>query len=110
MAAGIYQLTPLKSACLTHCRNPIDFLMSHWRTGRAAALRMGAHHGAYCLGCCWVLMTVLFAVGVMNLIWVAALTLFVLIEKTGPAPAFVSRLAGVALIAFGLIRLVGWPV
>jgi len=110
IGAGLYQLTPLKHACLAHCRNPLDFLMSHWRSGRTGALLMGAHHGAYCLGCCWVLMTVLFAVGVMNLIWVAALAAFVLIEKYGPAPVAVSRLAGIALIAFGLIRLVGWPV
>ena len=110
IAAGLYQLTPLKHACLTHCRSPLDFLMSHWRTGPVGALRMGAHHGAYCLGCCWMLMAALFAVGVMNLLWVAALAAFVLVEKYGPAPALLSRAAGVALITFGLIRLIGWPV
>lgn len=103
IAAGIYQLTPLKGACLTHCRSPLGFLMSHWRDGTAGALRMGARHGIYCLGCCWALMWVLFVVGVMNLVWVAALTIFVLVEKIGPAGAFVARASGVVLIAAGLV-------
>jgi predicted metal-binding membrane protein len=102
VVAGLYQLTPAKGACLTHCRSPIDFLMSHWRGGARGSLRMGAHHGLYCLGCCWALMAVLFAVGVMNLIWVAVIAIFVLIEKTGPAARVVSRAAGLGLIAFGL--------
>jgi predicted metal-binding membrane protein len=102
IAAGVYQLTPFKGACLTHCRTPLGFLMSHWRDGTAGALRMGMAHGAYCLGCCWALMCVLFVVGVMNLLWVAAIAIFVLVEKVGPAGAIVSRVAGVVLIAFGL--------
>jgi predicted metal-binding membrane protein len=109
IGAGIYQFTPFKDACLTHCRSPLDFLMGHWRSGRTGAFRMGAHHGAYCLGCCWTLMAVLFAVGVMNLAWVAALTIFVLIEKTerlAPASFWVSRIAGALLIVGGLIKII----
>ena len=101
IAAGIYQLTPFKAVCLTHCRSPLGFLMSHWREGASGALRMGIEHGTYCLGCCWALMCVLFVVGVMNLVWVAAMTIFVLVEKVGPAGAFVARVAGVAMIACG---------
>jgi predicted metal-binding membrane protein len=101
IAAGVYQLTPFKGACLTHCRSPLGFLMSHWRDGTAGALRMGIAHGTYCLGCCWALMCVLFVVGVMNLVWVAAMTIFVLVEKIGPAGAFVTRVAGLAMIASG---------
>jgi predicted metal-binding membrane protein len=101
IAAGAYQLTPVKSACLTHCRSPLGFLMAHWRAGTAGALRMGIAHGTYCLGCCWALMCLLFVVGVMNLVWVAAIAIFVLVEKTGPAGVFVARAAGVAMIAAG---------
>ena len=103
IAAGVYQLTPWKGACLTHCRSPLGFLMSHWRDGTAGALRMGVAHGAYCLGCCWALMCVLFVVGVMNLLWVAAITVLVLVEKIGPSGAFVARIAGVALIVGGVL-------
>jgi predicted metal-binding membrane protein len=103
IAAGIYQLTPFKSACLTHCRSPLGFLMSHWRDGAAGALRMGIEHGTYCLGCCWALMGVLFVVGVMNLVWVAAIAIFVLVEKVGPAGAFVARAAGLAMVAAGAL-------
>jgi predicted metal-binding membrane protein len=101
IAAGIYQLTPFKGACLTHCRTPLGFVMSHWRDGTAGALRMGIVHGVYCLGCCWALMCVLFVVGVMNLLWVAAIAIFVLVEKVAPAGAIVARVAGVAMIAIG---------
>ncbi|MDO8681077.1 MAG: DUF2182 domain-containing protein [Acidobacteriota bacterium] len=101
IAAGIYQLTPFKGTCLTHCRSPLGFLMSHWRDGTAGALRMGIAHGTYCLGCCWALMGVLFVVGVMNLMWVAAIAIFVLMEKVGPAGPLVARVAGVAMIATG---------
>ena len=103
IAAGVYQLTPFKGACLTHCRSPLGFLMSRWRDGESGALGMGIEHGAHCLGCCWALMCVLFVVGVMNLAWVAAITIFVLMEKIGPAGAFVARLAGVAMIAAGAL-------
>jgi len=103
IAAGVYQLTPFKGACLTHCRSPLGFLMSHWRGGTAGALRMGIAHGTYCVGCCWALMGVLFVVGVMNLAWVAALTVFVLVEKIGPAGAIVARAAGLVMIAAGAL-------
>jgi predicted metal-binding membrane protein len=101
--AGVYQLTPAKSACLRHCQSPLGFLMSHWRDGPGGALRMGLRHGIYCLGCCWALMVVLFAVGIMNLAWVRVLTGFVLLEKVGPGGAFVSRVGGVIMIAFGIV-------
>jgi predicted metal-binding membrane protein len=106
IAAGAYQLSPWKGACLTHCRSPLGFLMTHWREGRFGALQMGARHGAYCLGCCWALMCVLFVVGVMNLVWVAALTAFVLLEKAGPAGAIVARVAGAAMVLAGILVLV----
>lgn len=106
-AAGLYQLTPAKRACLTHCRSPLGFLMTHWRDGTTGALQMGMRHGAYCLGCCWALMGVLFVVGVMNLVWVAALALFVFLEKIGPAGAVLARAAGAAMTAGGVLLFVG---
>ena len=101
--AGVYQLTPLKGACLAHCRSPLGFLMSNWREGRLGPFRMGVRHGTYCLGCCWALMCVLFVVGVLNLVWVAALTGFVLVEKMGPAGATVARVAGGAMVVVGMV-------
>lgn len=106
VAAGVYQLTPLKDHCLRQCREPVQFLMTHWHAGPGGAVRMGVVHGAYCLGCCWVLMLLLFAVGVMNLAWVAALAAFVFIEKLLPAGRLTSRFAGVALLALGAVVLV----
>ena len=103
IVAGAYQLTPWKGACLTHCRSPLGFLMTNWHDGRLGALQMGARHGAYCLGCCWGLMCVLFVVGVMNLVWVAALTGFVLLEKIGPAGTVVARVAGAAMVLVGIL-------
>ena len=103
IAAGAYQLTPAKRACLSHCQTPLGFLMSHWRDGAGGAFRMGLRHGVHCLGCCWALMTVLFAVGVMNLAWVAALTVFILVEKMGASGARVARLGGVLLIGLGVL-------
>jgi predicted metal-binding membrane protein len=105
IAAGAYQLTPFKGACLTQCRSPLGFLMSSWRDGAAGAFRMGLSHGLYCLGCCWALMCVLFAVGVMNLLWVAALTVLVLLEKAGPFGAIAARVTGVIMIAVGVVWL-----
>jgi predicted metal-binding membrane protein len=104
IAAGAYQLTPFKGACLTRCRSPLGFLMTGWRDGAFGAFRMGLAHGTYCLGCCWALMGVLFAVGVMNLLWVAALTVLVLIEKVGPWGHTVARVAGAAIIVFGIVQ------
>jgi len=103
IAAGAYQLTPFKRACLRHCQTPLGFLMSHWRDGAGGAFRMGLRHGIYCLGCCWALMCVLFAVGVMNLAWVGVLTAFILLEKMGESGARVSRIGGVLLVGLGIL-------
>jgi predicted metal-binding membrane protein len=101
LAAGIYQWLPLKQACLRHCRSPLDFVLSHWRGGAGGALRMGVQHGALCLGCCWALMLLLFVGGVMNLAWIGALALLVLVEKLAPAGHWMGRAAGVVLAAWG---------
>lgn len=103
LMVGAYQWLPLKQACLTRCRSPIDFLTREWREGAAGALTMGLRHGLYCVGCCWALMAMLFGAGVMNLLWVAAIALFVLVEKLVPHGARVGRLAGAALMLWG-----GW--
>lgn len=100
--AGIYQLTPLKNACLRRCRSPAEFLSSHWRRGNAGAFRMGIEHGVYCVGCCWLLMSLLFVVGVMNLLWVAVIAAFVLIEKLVPQGETTAKINGVALLALAL--------
>lgn len=105
IAAGLYQLSPLKNACLKQCRSPANFLSRNWRPGVAGALRLGMLHGAYCVGCCWMLMALLFVGGVMNFVWIAALTLLVGIEKLGPHGGWIGRAAGVALIAWALFRL-----
>jgi predicted metal-binding membrane protein len=102
LAAGAYQLTPWKAKCLTHCRSPLGFLMTKWHDGATGAFQMGFRHGVFCLGCCWGIMCLLFVVGVMNLVWIAMMTVFVLIEKVGPAGAFVRRLAGAAMILWGI--------
>ena len=103
VAAGVFQWTPLKAVCLKHCRSPIGFLMAHWREGTVDAMRMGFHHGAYCLGCCWMLMVLLFVLGVMNLPWVAVLTIVVLAEKVLPGGMWLSRILGGLLVMWG-----GW--
>ena len=109
IAAGLYQLTPFKAACLTHCRTPASFLAAHWRQGVGGAWRMGLTHGLYCLGCCAVLMGLLFVGGVMNLIWVAALTLLVAIEKLAPFGAAAAKTVGAILIAGGVaLVLTAW--
>lgn len=97
--AGLYQFTPLKRACLTTCQSPVAFLMRHWRSGAWGAFRMGVEHGAYCVGCCWALMLLLFAGGVMNLTIIVALTLFVAFEKLAPAGLANARVTGALLIA-----------
>jgi predicted metal-binding membrane protein len=101
IAAGLFQLTPLKSACLEQCRAPAAFLSGHWRPGQLGALRLGVVHGAYCLGCCWVLMLLLFAAGIMNLVWIAGLALLVLVEKLTPFGANLARLTAVLLLGAG---------
>jgi predicted metal-binding membrane protein len=107
IAAGLYQWTPLKHACLTHCRSPIYFLSQRWRPGTSGALRMGIEHGVYCVGCCWVLMAVLFAVGIMNLVWVAAVAAIVLMEKVAPFERWTRHIAGALLVALGIASLAG---
>lgn len=102
LLAGIYQVTPLKQACLGRCQSPLGFLFTGWRDGWGGALRMGVQHGAYCLGCCWLLMALLFAVGVMNLLWVAAIALFVFAEKLLHGGVWIARLSGAAMILYGL--------
>src|SRR5262245_28132637 len=101
VAAGLYQLTPAKQACLKHCRGPIPFLMGHWRPGRWGAFWMGAEHGAYCLGCCWALMALLFFGGVMNLYWIAGLAVIVLLEKTIPGGDTLGKVTGGLLVLWG---------
>jgi len=100
--AGVYQLTPIKHACLRQCQSPLGFLMSRWRGGTSGAFRMGLDHGAYCLGCCWALMLLLFAGGVMNITVIAALTVFVAFEKMTTFGVNGSRASGVLLLAAGL--------
>jgi predicted metal-binding membrane protein len=98
LACGIYQLTPLKQACLGKCRSPLSFLMVKWRPGRLGALEMGLSHGAYCLGCCWLLMALLFIGGVMNLFWVALIAIVVLAEKVLPRGDLFGKAGGVVMI------------
>lgn len=101
LAAGVYQLTPIKHACLRHCRSPHAFLSTHWRRGGRGALRMGLLHGAFCVGCCWFLMGLMFFGGVMNLYWIAGLALFVLCERTVPAGHWLGYATGVVLLVWG---------
>lgn len=101
-AAGVYQLTPVKRACLRQCVSPVDFLMRRWRDGYAASLRLAATHAVYCIGCCWALMLVLVAAGAMSLPWVLAIALVVLAEKLLPGGERTARIAGAALIALGV--------
>ena len=104
--AGAFQWTPFKRACLIHCRSPLSFLMTAWREGRRGAFIMGLNHGAYCTGCCWFLMALLFVAGVMNIWWIAVITLAVLLEKVLPRGLFVGKIAGGVLIAWGLWMIV----
>ncbi|MFW6028339.1 MAG: DUF2182 domain-containing protein [bacterium] len=101
VAAGVYQLTPIKQACLRHCRSPLVFVTTRWRPGHLGALRMGVEHGAYCVGCCWFLMGLLFFGGAMNLYWIVGLAALVLVEKTAPHVQWMSYLLGVALAGWG---------
>jgi predicted metal-binding membrane protein len=102
VVAGLYQLTPLKSACLRHCRQPVFFLMHHWRPGAAGAFGMGLRHGAYCLGCCWLLMALLFVGGVMNLLWIAGLAIYVAVEKLSGGRRLVPDAAAAVLVVSGI--------
>lgn len=106
IAAGAWQFSPIKQACLRHCRSPVTFLTRHRRPGNSGALVMGLHHGSYCLGCCWFLMALLFVGGVMNLYWIAGLALFVLLEKLFAGGAWFGRVAGAVLLLSGIAALV----
>ncbi len=103
VAAGLWQFTPLKRICLRHCRSPMSFLVQGWRPGRLGAFRMGLEHGTFCLGCCWFLMGLLFFGGVMNLLWIAGLAIFVLLEKAIPVGPWIGRIAGVGVVAWGVL-------
>ena len=107
IAAGLYQLTPLKHACLEHCRSPASFLSQQWRPGQWGAVRMGLSHGTYCLGCCWMLMALLFVGGTMNLVWIAGLTVLVLIEKLAPYGGRIAQVSGLLMAGTGVVLLVG---
>ena len=109
VAAGLYQWTPLKAACLRQCQAPIAFLASHggFRSDPLGALRFGIKHGAYCLGCCWALMALLFVGGVMNVLWIAGIGILILLEKTVPAGQVIPRISGVLMACAGLWLLVG---
>ena len=103
LAAGLYQLTPLKHVCLKQCRSPVNFLSRNWRPGRVGAFVMGIHHGAFCVGCCWALMALLFVGGIMNLLWIAGLAVFVLIEKVVPRGQWLARAGGLACIVAAML-------
>jgi predicted metal-binding membrane protein len=107
IAAGLFQWSPIKYVCLNHCRTPLGFIMTEWREGPRGALTMGLRHGVFCLGCCWVLMGLLFVLGVMNLLWIAVLAGFVLIEKIAPAGHWISRISGLLLLAWGTWLMLG---
>jgi predicted metal-binding membrane protein len=106
LAAGSYQWSPLKDKCLAQCRSPIQFITGHWRAGPVGALRMGAAYGLYCVGCCWAIMLLLFVGGVMNLLWVALIAGFVLLEKLMPRGRLVGRIAGLVLVGAGIYALI----
>lgn len=105
IGAGVYQWVPLKHSCLRRCRSPLGFLLTEWREGAFGAFVMGLRHSLFCVGCCWALMALLFVTGVMNLVWVAAIAVFVLIEKIAPGGQWIARASGVLLVGYGLLLL-----
>jgi predicted metal-binding membrane protein len=107
LAAGVFQFTPLKHVCLAHCRAPFEFIMTRWREGTGGAFRMGVEHGLFCAGCCWALMGLLFVAGVMNILWIAALSLIVGLEKLLPRGLWLSSATGVILTAWGTWLIAG---
>jgi predicted metal-binding membrane protein len=102
LAAAIYQLTPIKDACLRRCRSPLDFVLTHWRDGPLGALRMGVVHGAWCVGCCWGLMAALFALGVMSLTWMIAIAGLIALEKLLPRKELANHLVAITLVVLAL--------
>jgi predicted metal-binding membrane protein len=109
LVAGIFQLTPLKDACLSHCRNPMSFFLMRWNDGASAPFRMGARHGAFCVGCCWALMAMAFALGLMSLAWMALLTLMIVAEQRAPRAWRLRQVFGVGLATWGAALLAGLP-
>jgi predicted metal-binding membrane protein len=107
IAAGVYQFSPFKNVCLSRCRSPAMFLSRHYRPGASGAFRLGVLHGAYCVGCCWLLMALLFVGGVMNLIWLVSLTMLVAAEKLLPGGLWLARIAGIAMVVGGTILILG---
>jgi predicted metal-binding membrane protein len=105
LIAGLYQFAPLKRACLTHCRTPLGYFLTRWRNGAMGAVRMGLHHGLFCVGCCWALMATAFAVGVMNAWWMAALSVLALVEQIAPRGQAVRRVLGAAFLGAGFLGL-----
>jgi predicted metal-binding membrane protein len=103
IVAGLYQLSPLKTICLSKCRTPVGFILSSWRDGRSGAIRMGLEHGVYCLGCCWLLFVILFPLGIMNVAAMAGVTLLIFAEKSLAIGPWVARTAAVALIVYGVV-------
>jgi predicted metal-binding membrane protein len=106
VAAGLFQLTPLKHACLEKCRSPLDLVLNSWRDGSRGAFVMGLSHGLYCIGCCWLLMVLMFAGGAMNLLWMAAITAVVFVEKLVPGGPWFARGSGIVMVAFGVYSIV----
>lgn len=106
VAAGVAQFLPLRQACLRHCRNPLTYLLARWRNGPASGLRLGLTHGAYCLGCCWLLMLTALGMGTMNLAWMALLTVLMVLEQAAPGGARLGRVAGILLVVWGVV--LGW--
>lgn len=104
ITAGVFQFTPLKQACLHYCQTPIDFIHRKWKEGRMGAFKMGVVNGIYCLGCCWMLMVLLFVSGIMNLLWIAIISFFVLLEKLIPNSKLISYSAGIGLVIYGIIN------
>jgi predicted metal-binding membrane protein len=107
LAAGVFQFTPLKRTCLTYCRTPFEFIMTRWREGARGAFHMGVEHGVFCTGCCWALMSLLFVAGVMNILWIAALSLLVGLEKLFPRGLWLSSAIGLILTTWGAFVIVG---
>ena len=106
LLAAAYEFSPLKNRCLTQCSSPISFITSHWRPGIVGALRMGVSHGAFCVGCCWALMLLLFTAGVMNILWVVVLSVLVLVQKLLPYGRMITRATGAAMAVVGMVLLV----
>jgi predicted metal-binding membrane protein len=106
IAAGIYQWLPVKDNCLKHCRSPFHFISTHWRTGNFGAFMMGVSHGAFCIGCCWLLMLLLFVGGVMNILWISAITIFVLLEKVLPWGDQGGKFIGALMVVVGIMMFV----